>query len=137
MKLDKPRIVFGVSQDITLCSNMCQLVLLKHLCLDKRFQSVNFTVRLALHKFYFTESTLADDFDGLEVLWRFLSTNEAKESCFLLRQIVRFAGFDNVRDIWVFEDGIQLFCTTISVAGPLDVLLEEAVYQLFGSCTSL
>jgi hypothetical protein len=84
MELHEPRVILGVRQDITLGTNVGQLILFEHLRLDQRLESIDFAVSLALHELDLTEGTLSDNFDGLEVRRRLLGSQESEEVGFSL-----------------------------------------------------
>lgn len=79
VQLDQPRIVLGVGKNVTLRTDVGQLVLLEHLSLDERFESVDLAIGLPLHQLDFTKCTLPDNLDCLEVVRGFLSPEESEE----------------------------------------------------------
>lgn len=79
-----------------------------HLSLDKRLESVNLLIALPLHKFDFTECTLANDLQRCVVLWPLSSSEEAKEVCFLLLGIVLLLFFASIGQLVAQLDAIHL-----------------------------
>jgi len=67
VELYNPRTV-RLSQDITFCTDMCQLVLLEHLMLDERFHCIDLCILLLLDKLDLAKGALSDNFDCLIVV---------------------------------------------------------------------
>lgn len=79
VQLDQPRVVLGVGKNVTLRTDVGQLVLLEHLSLDERLESVDLAIGLPLHQLDLTKCTLSDNLDCLEVVRGFLGPEESKE----------------------------------------------------------
>ena len=89
VQLDQPRIVLGVSQNVTLCTDVGQLILLEHLCLDQGLERVNLAIGPPLHQLNLTKRTLSDDLDSLEVVGCLSGPKESKEVRLLLGHSIR------------------------------------------------
>lgn len=57
---------------------MGQLVLFEHFRLDEGLHGVHLTVSFLLHQFDLTESTFADNLDGVVVFWLILCSQESQ-----------------------------------------------------------
>ena len=86
VELYNPRTV-RFRKDISLCTNVCQLILLEHFTLDERLHSVDLAILLLLYKLHFSKSTLSDDLQSLVVVWRILGSQESQIFAFLLTSI--------------------------------------------------
>ena len=89
VQLDQPRVVLGIGQNITLCTNVGQLILLEHFRLDQRLERVNLAIGPPLHQLDLTKRTLSNDLDSLEIAGCLPGPKESKEVRFLLRHSIR------------------------------------------------
>lgn len=66
----------GLGKDVTLGANVGELVLLEHFRLDQGLHGIDLSVRLFLYELHLAESALADNLDGVVVLWLVLRSQE-------------------------------------------------------------
>ena len=79
-----------------------------HLLLDQRLQRIDLAVVLALNKLDLSESTLADNLEGGEVVWLLLCSQESQVLDFSIAHAQLLLGLTVVRDGRLLHNRLKL-----------------------------
>lgn len=102
---------------------MGKLILLKHLSLDQRLQSIYLCVRLALNQSDLSKGTFADGLESLEVCRCLLGSDKAKKSRLSLAYSFGFMALSAIGNGVVLEYLVKIGSTVIWVLVPAPFLL--------------
>lgn len=86
VELDDPWAV-RLGQNVTLSTNVGELILLEHLTLDQRLHGVDLAISSLLNQLNLTKSTLANDFESVVVLGLVLGPKESQVLTLLLSRV--------------------------------------------------
>lgn len=157
MQFDQPRVVLRICQDVSLRTNVGQLIFLEHFRLDEGFERIDLAITFPLDQLDFTKCTLSDDLDGLEVCGSLFGAQKTEEPGFFLRQSFRLLTLLCIGHAVALEQLVEVDRTVqdqgrleinyshadstifeyktedlphIALASPFNILLEEDIDQL-------